>query len=367
MPDAKDFTDATSPTWCPGCGNFGMWEALKRALVRAGLGEARVRVVWGIGCHGNGADFLRRAGLPRAARPRAARRRPALALTRPDLHVIVEMGDGDGYGLGLGHFVHTLRRNLDMTVIAHNNQIYGLTTGQASPTTDHLMRTVSTPERRARAAGQPHRPRARRGRHVRRARLRRRHRRTSPTSTSRRSTHKGFALVDVFQPCVTWNKLNTVAWFRERVYKLEESGWDPTDRSAAFELSMTTFHELTCTPEECRVPIGVFYREEGVPTYEDGVPASAEPGWKRAEAPRDISASHGGLGIALREACLADRGSLLAEVHEPTAVRQRIRADPAVVHAHDHARELDDQLGIELGARARSSSASAWAVVIAAR
>jgi len=205
------------------------------------------------------------------------------------------MGDGDGYGIGLGHFVHALRRNPGITVIGHNNQIYGLTTGQASPTTDHLMRTVSTPSgvleepvnpiglaiaenatfvARGFAGDIPH-----------------------LTELYKQAlTHRGLALVDVFQPCTTWNHLNTFAWFRERVYKLEDSDWDPTDRDAAFELSMTTFHDLTCTPETCRVPIGVFYKRDDVPAYEDGVPASSEPGWKRAEEPRDVSAIMAGLG-----------------------------------------------------------------------
>jgi 2-oxoglutarate/2-oxoacid ferredoxin oxidoreductase subunit beta len=294
MPDAKEFTTTIKPTWCPGCGNFGMFEALKRALAELGWEKHEFAMVWGIGCHGNGADFYDVAGM-HALHGRSVPPATALRLTRPDLNVIVEMGDGDGYGIGLGHFVHTLRRNPRMTIIAHNNQIYGLTTGQASPTTDHLMHTVSTPSG---VLEQPINPIGlaiaedatfvARGYALDVEHL---------TGLYKEAlTHPGLALVDVFQPCVTWNKLNTSQWFRDRVYKLEESGWDPTDRSAAFDLSMTSFHELTCTPDDCRIPIGVFYRREGVPTYEDGVPASAEPGWKRAEAPRDISAIMAGLG-----------------------------------------------------------------------
>jgi len=101
--------------------------------------------------------------------------------------------------------------------------------------------------------------------------------------------HKGFAVVDVYQPCVTWNKINTFKWFRDRVYKLEElEGYDPTDRTAAFKLSMSTFHELTCAPDECKIPIGVFYREEDSFTYQDGLPQLDRPMWKRAVEPRDI-------------------------------------------------------------------------------
>ncbi|MDR3685526.1 MAG: 2-oxoacid:ferredoxin oxidoreductase subunit beta [Coriobacteriia bacterium] len=294
MPAVKEFVTPLKPTWCPGCGNFGMWEALKRALSELDWQKNEFSVVWGIGCHGNGADFLDVQGM-HALHGRAVPPATALRLTRPDLKVIVEMGDGDGYGIGLGHFVHALRRNPDLTIIAHDNQIYGLTTGQASPTTEHLMPTVSTPTgvleqpvnpiglalaqdatfvARGFAGDIPH-----------------------LTELYKQAlTHKGLAIVDVMQPCVTWNHLNTFQWFRERVYKLEESGWDTSDRAAAFNLSMTTFHDLTCTPEQCKIPIGVFYKREGVPTYEDRVAASAEPGFKRAEQPRDVSAILAGLG-----------------------------------------------------------------------
>ena len=294
MPASEEFKTPYKPTWCPGCGNFGMWEALKRALDEMGWEKNEFAVVWGIGCHGNGADFLDVQGM-HGLHGRALPPATGLKLTRPDLHVIVEMGDGDCYGIGMGHFVHSLRRNPNLTMIVHNNQIYGLTTGQASPTTDHLMRTVSTPSgvleepvnpigialaeqatfvARGFAGDIPH-----------------------LTGLYKQAfQHRGLALVDVFQPCVTWNHLNTFAWLRERVYKLEESGWDPTNLSAAFELSLTTFHDLTCTPETCKVPIGVYYRRDGVPTYEDGVPAAAEPGWKRAEKPRDVSKVMASLG-----------------------------------------------------------------------
>lgn len=286
MPEVKEYVTANKPTWCPGCGNYGMWEALKRALSELGLEKHEFSVVWGIGCHGNGADFLDVQGF-HALHGRSLPVATALSLTRPDLKVLVEMGDGDGYGLGMGHFVHSVRRNMNITCIAHNNQIYGLTTGQASPTTDHLMRTVSTPDGVLEEPVNPlglalaeHATFVARGFAGDIAHL---------ADVYRQAIeHRGFALVDVFQPCVTWNKLNTFKWFRERVYKLEESGWDPSDRAAAMQLSMTTFHDLTCTPDACRVPIGVYYRDHEASSYEDGVPAAAEPGWKRARKPRDI-------------------------------------------------------------------------------
>ncbi|TLM97567.1 MAG: hypothetical protein FDZ75_04235, partial [Actinobacteria bacterium] len=194
----------------------------------------------------------------------------------------------DGYGIGLGHFVHACRRNLNITVITHNNQIYGLTTGQASPTTDQFMPTVSTPGGVAEkpvnpiglalAEGATFIARGFAGDIPQLAEL-----------YQAALTHRGFALIDVFQPCVTWNHLNTFSWFRERVYKLEDEQWDPTDQVAAFELARSTFHSLTCSPQECRVPTGIYYRAEGVPTYEDGFEATKVPGWKRANAARNLS------------------------------------------------------------------------------
>lgn len=287
MPEVKEYTNQNKPTWCPGCGNYGMWEALKRALSELEMDFDEYSIVWGIGCHGNGADFTRTAGF-HGLHGRTLPVASALKWTQPNLHVIVEAGDGDGYGLGLSHFVHSVRRNIDMTYLAHDNQIYGLTTGQASPTTDHLMRSVSTPKGvleepvnpigLALAEGATFIARGFAG--------------DIPHLTELYKAaiqHKGFAVVDVYQPCVTWNKHNTFSWFRERVYKLEESGWDASDRTAAFDLSMKSFRELTCTPDECRVPIGIYYREDGTDTYEDGVTAYGEPLYKVAKEPRDIS------------------------------------------------------------------------------
>jgi len=287
VPDAKAFATENRPTWCPGCGNYAMWTSLRKAYERLGLDFEDLAVVWGIGCHGNGADFTRCQGF-HALHGRALPAATGLALANPELTVVVEMGDGDGYGIGLGHFAHSCRRNVDLTVVAHNNQIYGLTTGQASPTSEHLMKTVSTPTGvleepvntvgLAIAEGATFVARAFSGEIEHLAGL-----------IEAAVKHRGFAVVDVFQPCVTWNKLNTTQWFRDRVYKLDETGYDPTDKVKAFELTLSTYHDMTCTPEECRIPIGVLYQEEGKPTYGDGLPQLTGPLWRQALGPRDIS------------------------------------------------------------------------------
>jgi 2-oxoglutarate ferredoxin oxidoreductase subunit beta len=294
MPTPEEFSTTIKPTWCPGCGNFAMFGALKNALSELGWEKHEFAMFWGIGCHGNGADFYDVQGL-HALHGRSLPPATGLRLTRPDLHVVVEMGDGDGYGIGLGHFIHTVRRNPDITVIAHDNQVYGLTIGQASPTTEHLAATISTP---GGVLEQPINPiglaLAEQATFVARGFAG-----DIPHLTElykQALTHKGFALVDVLQPCVTWNKLNTLQWFKERVYKLEDSDWDTSDRSKAFDLSMTSFREMTCTPEECRIPIGVIYREEGNSTYEDGLTATRRPAFEVARGPRDVSALVDALG-----------------------------------------------------------------------
>ncbi len=288
MPKVADIQRALEPTWCPGCGNYNMQKALLEVLEESGMVFEDYAMVWGIGCHGNGADFYRSQGF-HGLHGRALPLATGIALTNPELKVIVNMGDGDGYGIGGNHFIHSVRRNIDMVAIYHNNQIYGLTTGQASPTSDQFMQTPSTPGGVVEEPVNPVGVAVAQGatfvargfagdvEHLK--------------SLYRQALdHHGFSLVDVYQPCVTWNKVNTFKWFRDRVYKLEElDGYDPTNRTMAFEKSMSTFHELTCAPDECKIPIGVFYREAESFTYQDGLPQLDRPMWKHAEAPRDIS------------------------------------------------------------------------------
>lgn len=288
MPEIAEIERALEPTWCPGCGNHMMAKALKEVLAESGLAFEDYVMVWGIGCHGNGADFYRSQGF-HGLHGRALPLATGIALSNPGLKIIVNMGDGDGYGIGGNHLLHSVRRNIDLVAIYHNNQVYGLTAGQASPTSDQFMKTPSTP---GGVVEEPVNPvgvaLAQGATFVARgfagdvSHLKDLYRQAIQ--------HKGFSLVDVYQPCVTWNKVNTFKWFRERIYKLEElEGYDPGDRTAAFELSMSTFHELTCAPEDCRIPIGVFYKEEPSFTYQDGLPQLDRPMWKHAERPRDIA------------------------------------------------------------------------------
>jgi len=264
MVTVMDYNVKEKSQWCPGCGNFAMVGALKGALSELGIPQHQAVIVSGIGCSSKlphyvntyGFESLHGRGLPVAS---------GIKLANNRLTVIDVGGDGDGYGIGSGHFLHIMRRNYDLTYIVHDNQIYGLTTGQASPTSQLGMKTKTTPY------GVVETP-------------------FNPLSTAinggatfvarafagdmahmkevfkQAISHRGFALVDVFQPCVTFNKLNTYDFFSKRVYKLEAEGHDTANRMKAMEKA----YEQTASNYE-RLPIGVFFKEERG-TYEDTLP-----------------------------------------------------------------------------------------------
>lgn len=260
-PVARDYMSEQRPTWCPGCGDFAILAALREALVQEGLAPHQVAVVSGIGCGSKLPDYMRVLGfMTLHGRPLPVA--TGLRLARPDLRVVVVDGDGDAYGIGGNHWLHTCRRNPGLVHLVENNQIYALTKGQYSPTTDQGTRTTTSPEgaperpvnpiRTALAAGATFVARGFAGEPKELARLIRAALR-----------HRGYALVDILQPCVTFNKINTYDWYAERIVRLEEAGHDPSDFDAAWARS-GEFGE--------RIPVGVFYRSEEVPAYEERVP-----------------------------------------------------------------------------------------------
>ncbi len=261
----KEYASPVKPTWCPGCGDYGIWSALKQGLVQVGLAPHEVLLVSGIGCgsklpdytHANGFMTLHGRPLPIAT---------GAKLANHDLKVVTVHGDGDSMGLGMGHFIHTARRNLDIVDLIQNNQIYGLTKGQYSPTSDAgfvtstspdgALETAAIPTALALTAGATFVARGFAGEVKGLAAL-----------IAKALEHKGYALVEILQPCVTFNRKNTYDWYRERVYNLAEEGHDPTDRVAAFSRALEWGD---------RIPTGVFYQVER-PTYEEQV-ASLQQG-----------------------------------------------------------------------------------------
>jgi 2-oxoglutarate ferredoxin oxidoreductase subunit beta len=257
--NVKDYAGPVKPTWCPGCGDYGILSAVKQALVQAGLAPHEVLIVSGIGCGSKLPDYARVNGfMTLHGRPLPIATGARLA--NHGLKVMTVHGDGDSMGLGMGHFIHTARRNLELVDLIQNNQIYGLTKGQYSPTSDPGFVTSTSPdgafEMTARpaalalAAGGTFIARGFAGDAKGLADL-----------IAKAIQHKGYALVEILQPCVTFNRKNTYDWYRERVYDLAETGHDPSDRTAAFQKALEWGE---------RIPLGIIYQTR-LPTYEEQV------------------------------------------------------------------------------------------------
>jgi 2-oxoglutarate ferredoxin oxidoreductase subunit beta len=221
MVTLEDYQTSITPTWCPGCGNYGIWMALKSALVKLQLMNHNTVLVYGVGCHGNMRDWMHVYGVE-GLHGRALPIAQGIKIANSGVNVIVISGDGDCLGEGGNHFIHAAKRNPNITLIVHDNQVYGLTTGQASPTAKIGMQTKSTPEGvleppmnpllMSLIAGSTFVSRGFAG--------------NIPHLTEimvKAISHKGFSVVDVLQPCVTFDKIHTYDWFRKRVYTLDST------------------------------------------------------------------------------------------------------------------------------------------------
>ncbi len=265
MVSVRDYQSTVRPTWCTGCGNFGIWNALKVALSDAGLAPYQVMLVSGIGCGSKLPDYTTANGYM-SLHGRTLAVATGARLANHGLKVICTHGDGDGYGEGGNHFVSAVRRNIGIVDIVQNNRVYGLTKGQYSPTSPKGFVTKTSPQG---AIEEPFNPLA-----VALA--------EKGTFVSRGWSgdivhlawligealkHRGYALVDVLQPCVSFNKMYSYDWLRPRVYKVQdEPGYDPENAAVAF-IKAQEWGE--------RIPIGILYRTESVPAYEELVPALA--------------------------------------------------------------------------------------------
>ncbi len=263
------------PAWCPGCGNFGILNAVKKAFVDLNLEPDRLLLVSGIGQAGKLPHYVR-GNIFNSLHGRAVPVAVAAKIVNPELTVIAVSGDGDAYGEGGNHFLHAVRRNHDITYLVHDNQVYALTKGQASPTSDSGYVTRTTPEGApspvnplllAIAAGAGFVARSFAGdvEHL-------------AETIKLGVRHRGFALIDILQPCVTFNHVNTFDWYRKRVYKLDKS-YDPGDRAAAFAKAAEWGD---------RIPLGVIF-EQSRPTFEDQIPALKQgPLVKQPPAPKGV-------------------------------------------------------------------------------
>ncbi|MFW9778339.1 MAG: 2-oxoacid:ferredoxin oxidoreductase subunit beta [Candidatus Heimdallarchaeota archaeon] len=261
--DLKDFQSDVKPTWCPGCGDYGVLRGTLEAMKELQIPPRNIVVVSGIGCSSNFPHFLSSYGV-HALHGRALPVGMGIQLANHELTTIVAGGDGDGYGIGAGHFVHACRRNVNITYIVMNNEIYGLTTGQASPTSREGLVTKSTPRDYslhelplnpiavALAAGASFVARGFSGERTHLANL-----------VEEGIKHRGFSYIDVISPCVTFQKMATYDFFKERVFKIEDNEYDTSDFGAAMAHAREPWEE--------KIAIGLFYQEDR-PLYEDYEP-----------------------------------------------------------------------------------------------
>ncbi len=233
---AKDFKGNVDPDWCVGCGDFGVLRSLQKACADLGLRPHEILTVSGIGCSSNLPGYFHSYGM-HTLHGRGLAVATGAKLANHELTVIATGGDGDGYGIGGNHFVHTARRNVDLTYVVMNNQIYGLTTGQISPTSRLGMKTKSTPFGSVEPPLNPLTSAMMNG-----ATFVARGFSGDPKHLTELITkaieHRGFALIDIFSPCVTFNHDNDFPFFKKRVKRLEDEDHDVTDWKSACEKAM---------------------------------------------------------------------------------------------------------------------------------
>jgi len=248
---ADDFTSDVKHSWCPGCGDVVILQSMKKALKQLAIPKEQIVFVSGIGCGSKFPHYLTTYGLE-TLHGRALPNATGVAIANPKLTVIAIGGDGDGYGIGMGHFIHTCRRNLKLTYIVQNNEVYGLTKGQSSPTSPKGFVSPTTPSgtieipvnglAMAITAGATF---VARGYSM------------DPNHLSMLMTeaikHRGFAVIDVLQTCPTWNKDHDIEFYRGHIYKLEnEQGYDRQNKTMALAKTLEDTSK--------RIPIGILYQ-----------------------------------------------------------------------------------------------------------
>jgi 2-oxoglutarate ferredoxin oxidoreductase subunit beta len=258
MATLKDFRNNVKPNWCPGCGDFSIQAAIQRAAANVGLEPEGLALVSGIGCSGRISGYVNAYGF-HGVHGRSLPIAQGVKMANRELTVVAAGGDGDGFAIGMGHTVHAIRRNIDVTYIVMDNQIYGLTKGQTSPRSAEGFKTKSTPQGSIESALAPLEVALAAGATF---------VAQSFSSNLKQLTaiieegmkHKGFSLINVFSPCVTFNKINTYDWFKENIVDLDEfPDYDSSNRVMAMTKLMETGGMLT----------GIIYQDKKKKSYED--------------------------------------------------------------------------------------------------
>lgn len=256
MATFKDFRNSVKPNWCPGCGDFSVQAAIQKACANVGLEPEELAVITGIGCSGRLSGYINSFGV-HSIHGRALPMAQGVKMANQELTVIASGGDGDGYAIGMGHTIHSIRRNIDLTYVVMDNQIYGLTKGQTSPSSAHGFVTKTTPHGSIEKNVSPLELAITSGATF---------VAQSFSSDIKELTaiieaainHKGFAFVNVFSPCVTYNKVNTYDWFKENLVSLKDiEGYDNKDKIQA----------LNTVVEHNGLVTGIIYQDTETPSY----------------------------------------------------------------------------------------------------
>jgi 2-oxoglutarate/2-oxoacid ferredoxin oxidoreductase subunit beta len=300
----SDYKTDVHNDWCPGCGDFGILNAIQMALADLQLSPYKTAIFSGIGCSGKTPHFIKTYGI-HTLHGRVLPFAQGAKLANPELNVIAVGGDGDGLGIGAGHLVSAGRRNVDLVYIIFNNAVYGLTKGQAAPTLKLGMKTKSLPQPNVNNSVNPIALALVAGftflargysydvRHLKEL-------------IKRAVNHNGLAFIDVLQPCPTYNDINTKEWFQgldnidpkagkatPRMYKLEETGYDGEVHSPE-EINQKMSQVIEKSNEwGNRIPIGVFYQNEHVPTYQERIAARIPDYMENPPAQQQIADNEG--------------------------------------------------------------------------
>ncbi|NCJ14828.1 thiamine pyrophosphate-dependent enzyme [Staphylococcus pseudintermedius] len=265
MATFKDFRNNVKPNWCPGCGDFSVQAAIQKAAANVGLEPDEVALITGIGCSGRLSGYVNSYGV-HSIHGRALPLAQGVKMANRDLTVIASGGDGDGYAIGMGHTIHALRRNMNITYIVMDNQIYGLTKGQTSPSSAPGFVTKTTPKGNIEQNAAP-----------------------LELALSSGATfvaqgfssdikaltkiiedainHDGFSFVNVFSPCVTYNKINTYDWFKENLTAIDDiENYDVSNKQAALQTVI----------EHDSLVKGIVYQDTTTPSYESQIDGLAE-------------------------------------------------------------------------------------------
>ncbi|MEC0373482.1 2-oxoacid:ferredoxin oxidoreductase subunit beta [Paenibacillus chibensis] len=265
MATFKEFRNNVKPNWCPGCGDFSIQAAIQRAAANSGLEPEQLAVISGIGCSGRISGYIHAYGF-HGIHGRSLPIAQGVKLANRDLTVIATGGDGDGFAIGMGHTIHAIRRNINMTYIVMDNQIYGLTKGQTSPRSAEGFVTKSTPQGSVETTLSPLELALSAGATF---------VAQSFSSDIKQLTalveeaikHEGFSIINVFSPCVTFNKVNTYEWFKDNIVPLDTiPDYDPSSRIAAMTTLMETSGMVT----------GLIYQDKNKKAYENLVPGFRE-------------------------------------------------------------------------------------------